>query len=102
MADYIIKGTKVKYLINLAASGFSMMTDDFKVSIFCSGITKEFKKVDCTYDADTGKWYLCFDTSGFRSGEMIATFTAFVPDADFPDGMRTEKDKISLGILKSS
>lgn len=98
MDNDIIKGTEVKYL--MTGSGFDMDLNYFVVSVYCGGITKEFAKPDLTRDTDTGSWYLCFDTTPFRPGLMTATVTAYVPDEDFPDGLRTEKACCILGKLK--
>lgn len=100
MNDYIIIGTEVKYL--MTATGFDMNADDFNVCVYCGGVSKTFAKSDLVFDADAGNWYLCFDTTDFRSGTMVATVTAFVPDTDFPDGVRTEMAKYVLGPLKSA
>lgn len=99
MNDSIIKGTEVKFKVDLSASGFDMDSCDFFFTIYCGGKTLTVHKRDLVYDGTD--WYLCFDTSGFNSGTMTVTTTAFIPDSDFPDGLRTEIDKQTLGILKS-
>jgi len=99
MNDNIIKGTEVKFKVDLSASGFDMDSCDFFFTIYCGGKTLTVLKSELVYDGTD--WYLCFDTSGFNSGTMTVVTTAFIPDSDFPDGLRTEIDKQTLGILKS-
>ena len=99
MNDYIIKGTDVKFKVDLSASGFDMDSCVFFFTIYCGGKTLTVLKSELVYDGTD--WYLCLDTSGFNSGTITITTKAFIPDADFPDGLRTEIDKRTLGILKN-
>lgn len=99
MNDSIIKGTEVKFKVDLSASGFDMAACDFFFTIYCGGKTLTIPKSELVYDGTD--WYLCFDTSGFNSGTMTVVTTALIPDSDFPDGLRTEVTKDTLGTLKS-
>lgn len=98
MDESIIRGTEVKFL--MTATGFDMNSDYFVITVNCGGISKDFAKPELTFDAESGDWFLCFDTTPFRSGVMTATVTAYVPDDDFPDGLRTEKTSRVLGKIK--
>ena len=87
-------GTELKFLVTMTATGFSMDTDNWSVTVTRGRISKTFPKTDCIRGTDG--WYLCFDSAEFGPGQYYATLTAYVPDNDFPDGMRTEVTKVPL------
>ena len=99
MNNNIIKGTGVKFKVDLSASGFDMDSCDFFFTIICGGVSKTILKDELVYDGTD--WFLCFDTSDFWGGTMTVVTTAFIPDSDFQDGMRKEIDKRTLLVLKS-
>ena len=92
-------GEELKYLVQLTASGFSMADDDFKIEVSCGSQKKTYEKSDLIVDGQ-GKYYLAIDTSDFRKGDLYATVTAYVPDEDFDDGVRTEMFQQKLLTLK--
>lgn len=96
--DYIIRGTEVKYKVDLTASGFDMDSCDFFFTIYCGGKSLTVLKPELVTDGEN--WYLCFDTSGFDPGLMTVETTAFIPDTDFSEGIRTEVNSSTLGVLK--
>jgi len=96
--DKTYLGTELKYKVTITASGFSMDDDDWSVTISRGKISKSFPKSECIHGEDG--WYVCFDTSELGAGQYIATITALVPDDDFPDGFRTEVQKITLPLVE--
>lgn len=98
MNDNPVKGTELKYQVVIAAEGFSMDNDDWSVTITRGRISQTFDKADCIHGE--GGWYVCFDTAVFGPGDYYATLTAYVPDSDFPDGLRTERKKIYLRYVE--
>ena len=84
--DYISRGTELKYKVIISASGVDMNTDNFSVAIMCGGVVQEYTKNSeaFIYDAVAEDWYLCFDTTPFRAGQLIAYVKAYVPDSCFP------------------
>ena len=50
-------------------------------------------------DADDN-FYVCFDSAEFGGGMIQAVITAYVPDAAFPDGFRTEVYAMDLVNVK--
>lgn len=82
-------GTELKFLVEIEAGGFSMVDDDFTVTIKRGSKQKVFAKTDLARDAEDN-FYVCFDSAEFGSGMIQAVVTAYVPDTDFPDGFRTE------------
>lgn len=88
-SDKIFVGTELKFKIDIEAEGFSMDTDDFNVVICRRNVKQVFNKQDLINDGE-GNYYVCFDTADFGTGTISAIVTAYVPDTDFPDGLRTE------------
>lgn len=82
-------GTELKFLVEIEAGGFSMVDDDFTVTIKRGSKQHVFAKTDLIRDEED-KFYVCFDSAEFGSGMIQAIVTAYVPDTDFPDGLRTE------------
>ena len=95
MAENVILGTKLKYVVEITADGFSMMDDNFTITLKSGQVVKEYTKSQLV-QGDDDKFYLCFDTKDFGRGLIKATVTAYVPDEYFEDGYRTEIEKINL------
>lgn len=96
MADRkIYKGTELKYMLNIEAQGFSMDDDDFEVTLISNRKRVTIKKDEMVID-EQGHFLFCFDTELLGTGDIILEITAYVPDDDFPDGLRTEKNKMML------
>lgn len=92
--DYAYLGTKLKYLVNITAPGFSMADDQFEITVSRGTKKKVFDKNALVLR--NGNYYLCFDSAELGTGEVTATVKAYVPDADFPDRFRTEVFKVNL------
>lgn len=93
-------GTELKFAIDITANGFSMEDDDFKVVLRRGQKEVEYSKSDLVKDEVDGKYYLCFDTTEFGSGDIYIIIYAYVPDTDFSDGIRTEIYKQLLCTVK--
>lgn len=93
-------GTKLKYIIEIGSSGFSMESDRFTVDIMRGNNAMHFEKYDMETD-DQGNWYVCFDTLALGTGRVTAKVTAYVPDDDYEDGFRVEVQKIDLVNIKA-
>ena len=104
MNDRVFEGTRVKYLVQIESSGFSMETDDFNITIRRGKNERTFQKSELVeetviQDGEEHKnYYLCFDTSEFGTGMAECIIRAYAPDTDFEDGFRTEVDKFKLLI----
>lgn len=99
MENFVWLGTELKYLVEITAHGFSMADDNFFIDLIRGGVTRRFEKSDLITDGEN--YYLAFDTTDFGAGELYATITAYVPDNDFPDHLRTEVWKVKLTTIKS-
>lgn len=93
--EYTTLGTNLKYKLEIEAEGFSMDTDGFEVDITCGMKSQHFDKENLETD-DQGNWYVCFDTQALGPGRLFATVTAYVPDDDYPDGLRREVERLEL------
>lgn len=94
--DYI--GSEQKYRVTLRADGFDMDRDDYEIIITSGKKTITLHRPDVLID-DKGNHYIAIDTTGFKRGDVYATVYAYVPDEDFPDGVRTEIAKVKLTTL---
>lgn len=119
MADFI-KGTKVKFAINIEAQGFSMDRDDFEIEVISpresakgysspklggsSGIViyKETKTAEDSASSEEGTistWYAILDTANLSVGQLRVVATAYIPDENDSAGIRKEIATARLGKL---
>lgn len=92
--EHTYLGTELKYLLQIEADNFSMDEDNFEVDIYCGIKSIHFNKSDM--DPGEDGWYVTIDTKDLCIGKIFAKVTAYVPDSDFPDGLRKEVEKIEL------
>lgn len=97
--DSVILGTELKYAIEITSQGFSMDDDDFVVYIMKGrNVIKEYAKSDLVVEDDT--WLLCIDTEEIGLGSFDVAAKAYVPDDHFPDGIRTEIERVQVFNVK--
>lgn len=96
--DYEYLGTELKYQLNITATGFSMTDDNFTVDIVRGPKRIHFDKADLVSDGE-GHYFVCFDSTPLGVGVASIIGTAYVPDEDFSDGLRTEVKKAELVTL---
>lgn len=100
-------GSEKKERIEIIGEGFSMVTDDFDIILRRGKVEKVFHKSDIihkTYVEDgeeKHEFILCYDTQDFGVGPLTCIVKAYVPDTDFPDGIRTEIDKFQLTPIEN-
>lgn len=99
MDAFVFLGTKLKYLVIITAAGFSMVEHNFDIVLSRGPKSKKFEKDELVFDGEN--YFLAFDTSDFGAGDLNATVTAYVPDSDFSDGIRTEVFKTKLTNIKA-
>ena len=100
LEDEAFLGTEKKYHLEIVSEGFDMETDDFEVELKRGPNVITLKKNDLVKDVN-GDFYVTFDTAELGPGGVTMTVTAYVPDEDFPDGLRTEIDKFKFLKIKS-
>lgn len=76
----------------------SMENYDFKLQCFTSArkVVTIDKAKAIKVDADNYK--ICVDTNGIGSGALRCRITAYLPDDDFPDKLRTEVVEVATNI----
>lgn len=91
MNKKIFYGAEIKPYIELEPVGTLNMDDyDFKAEFFCYSNRKVvLEKKDMIRDS-ANKYIACIDTKALGTGVLKCLFTRDIPDADFPDGMRTD------------
>lgn len=92
-------GTELKLNINIEPMGSVTMDDyDFEVEVYCSikrVITIQKKDA---IRVDQNNYMVLVDTSETGAGDLKCKVTAYIPDGDFNDGLRTEVVAVSTGI----
>lgn len=126
MAAQFYKGDEVKFALNIDAQGFSMDDDDFEIEAVSTGggssikgykdATKAsstelviFKKDSDSSESSSSdsssseesesQWFAILDTKNMAVGTIRIISTAYVPDANANDGVRTNIDVKVLGKL---
>ena len=96
-----------KQRVEITGEGFSMVDDDFDIILRRGKVEKTFHKSDLVHNVtvvdgqEMHDFYLCYDTTDFGPGILTCIVKAYVPDTDFPDGIRTEIDKFNLEPIES-
>lgn len=100
MAEGFYIGTDLKFKIDIKAEGFDMEFDDFSIMLKCGNDTLDLPD-ECIVSDGDGGYYILVDTSVFTSGPLQMIVTAYVPDDDFPTGIRHEVVKVDLCRIKN-
>jgi len=103
--EYGYVGSGLKWAVNMTCDGFDINQDEWKIIVTRGTNIIEFTPENATYDEDDDQWYICLDSTELGPGNAIITFVAYVPDEDFPNGIRTEVaeyDLINIRGLRTS
>lgn len=93
--EAVILGTEVKFAVYVVADGFSMDDDDFSLMIMKGRtVVKEIEKSELVIE--DGTYLMCLDTEEIGAGTFDLAVRAYVPDGHFPDGLRTEIERVSF------
>lgn len=99
MADDVFIGTELKMNVNIAPiNGVSMDDYDFEVETYCSPKKSIITKKSEAIRVDGNNYVVLVDTSTVGAGDLKCKVTAYLPDADFSDMLRTEVVSIDTGI----
>lgn len=99
MTTEIFLGTELKLNINIEPMGeFTMDDYDWLVDVYCS--TKRVLTISksSAIKIDSNNYVLLVDTEELGAGDVKCKITAYIPDFDFPDTLRTEVSMIDTGI----
>ena len=95
----VYQGTEIKLNVNIEPmKGVSMESYNFNVEIYTfPSKVLTFNKSDATR-VDANNYIVLVDTSLLGAGEVKCKVTAYIPDDDFKDGLRTEIAVTNTGI----
>lgn len=98
--DTVIAGTELKFNINIEPiDGITMSEYDFNAEFFTSAKSKLSVSKEDMIKIDDSNYVALVDTDIFEKGMLYMQLTAYIPDADFPDGLRTEVYRQSTGFV---
>lgn len=92
-------GTDLKFKFTITAQGFNQATDEYKIDPYCGNAHIVVTQDDIIEDG--GEFFLLVDTSKLKPGPLKMVLTAFVPDDDFPSGVRKEVAVQNLAYIKT-
>lgn len=92
-------GTELKLNLSIEPIGTTHMSSyDFIVDVFCNPIKSiRIEKSKASKDNDDN-YILCIDSNAIGKGKVKVKVTAYIPDKDFADGLRTEVVVVDTGI----
>ena len=103
-ANTIIFGTELKINVSVEPiGGLAMDSYDFFVELYCSRTKSiQIPKSDLIR-VDENNYIARLDTNRTGAGNLKCRVTAYIPDADFEDNLRTEIAEIDthIQIIKS-
>lgn len=100
----IFLGTELKLNIHIEPIGEITMDDyNFEVEVYCSQKRAIVVKKQDAIRVDENNYVVRVDTNIVGSGALKCKVTAYIPDGDFEDSLRTEIVAIDTGfnIVKS-
>lgn len=96
--DKIFLGTELKLNINIEKMGeFTMDDYDWVVDVYCSTTKVVTIHKQSAIRIDENNYVLLVETSELGAGRIKCKVVAYIPDFDFPDGLRTEVSIIDTG-----
>lgn len=100
MNDEVFIGTELKLNIHIAPMGDITMDDyDFEVDVYCSPKrTVHILKADALR-IDAENYVVLVDTAVLGAGDIKVKVTAFIPDGDCDDMLRTEVVALDTGLV---
>lgn len=93
-------GTELKLNISMEPiDGFHLAEVDFMAEVFSHRRTGSVTiSKDDAKKVDENNFIVCVDTKAVGPGRYYLKLTAYIPDLDFPDGLRTEVVTVPTGI----
>lgn len=92
-------GTEFKINVHIdRLDGFSMDDIEFECEFYTFRNRKTVVKKQDMVRVDQDNYLAMIDSSELGVGTIICRVIAYIPDADFDDGFRTEVEEVSTGI----
>lgn len=92
-------GTELKINVRIdRLDGYKMSDIDFTCDFFIYTNRKITVKKDAMVKVDDDNYVACFDSSQLGAGKIMCRVTAYIPDADFEDGLRKEVETVETNV----
>lgn len=101
----IYLGTELKLNISVEpVDGLTMDDYDFNVDVYCTPKKTVHAEKDKCVRVDDSNYIVLVDTNIVGTGDLTCKVTAYIPDGDFPDSLRTEVvcTDVGLKVVKAS
>lgn len=97
----VYKGTEIKLSVSIdPIDGKTMDNYDFEIELYVYGSNAVKKTKDECIKVDANNYIVTLDTNALsRVGKLILKVTAYIPDGDFDDNLRTEVSCVDTGVL---
>lgn len=99
MANPIIVGTELKFSMRfMPIDNYTANDYDFSIDAYCRPNTRlTIPKSECIQENDH-TFLVMVDTAAIGAGTLSFEVTAYIPDADFPDKLRTEVVRFTTNV----
>lgn len=100
LGENSVKDTKFKVNINMPPiDGYHLVDIDWECLVFTESVYKTIivKKSDAIR-VDDDNYKITIDSALIGAGRYYVTLTAYIPDTDFLDGLRTERRTAFTGV----
>lgn len=97
--DSVFLGTELKLNIHIDPIGSITMEDyDFEVEVYCSSAFSVKVPKEKAIKVDKDNYIILIDTTELGTGKVKLKITAYIPDEDFSDHLRTEVTYVNTNI----
>ena len=95
------KGTEFKLNINMTPiEGYHMASVEWEAQVFTETGHKPINvQKNDAIRIDDDNYVIRVDSAVCGAGKYYVTLTAYIPDSDFPAGLRTEKKTMFTGVI---
>lgn len=99
MDNKVYFGSEIKLNIGIEPIGPHHMRDyDFDCEFYCYANRKVVLRKDAMIEQDQDNYLAVLDSKSLGTGELKCKITAYVPDADSEDDVRTEVLVLDTGL----
>lgn len=97
----VYKGTEIKLPVSIdPIDGITMDSYDFEIELYVTGSNVVKKNKNECIRIDSNSYVVTLDTNALdKVGKLILKVTAYIPDGDFDDNIRTEVSCIDTGVV---
>lgn len=92
-------GTELKINVHLnRLDGYKMSDIDFACDFYVYTNRRITVKKDAMVKVDDDNYVACVDSTKLGIGKVMCRVTAYIPDADFEDGLRKEVETVETNV----